>query len=411
MKLSIIIPCFNEQKYIREIIDRVLTVNLPEGIEREVVVVDDGSRDQTRIILQGLTDRVKVIFKEKNEGKGSALKAGFREATGDYITIQDADLEYNPADYRVMLRPILAKEAEIVFGSRNLNADNKASSQLFFYGGWFLTKIFNFLFGTKITDITTCYKLFPASLAEKLIFLPSNDFVFDGVELTYVLAKSGLRLVEVPITYQGRGKKEGKKIKISDGIKFVLAMLRIKLDLDDIIQNLRYGKALQLIKSNSFLLDIGCGQDCSLLYKVRNRIKFGYGLDKKLKNWESGNLKIIGFDFDSNLPLPIPPNLIDQATMLAVLEHVGYPQPTMKKVYQTLKKGGELILTTPTPAAKPVLEFLAFKMRLIDEDEIRDHKYYFSKQELLQLLKEAGFYEVEHHYFELGFNQIVVARK
>lgn len=411
MKLSIVIPCYNEERYIQEIISRVQAALLPQALEKEIIVVDDGSWDGTRAILARLGSDIQVILKEKNEGKGSALKAGFRAATGDYIIVQDADLEYNPDDYGVLLKPILEGRAQIVFGSRNMNARNQSSSALFFYGGRALTGAFNVLFGSRLTDITTCYKLFPSSLVDQLIFLPSNDFVFDGVEFTYVLTKSNFSLIEVPITYRPRHTNEGKKIRISDGIKFLLAMLRIKLGLDVFIRYLRYRQMARLIHQGVVLVDVGCGREGFLLHRMKHTIKHGYGIDKKIKDWEKDNITIKGFDFDGKIPPPLPAACADQATMLAVLEHVLHPEFTLQSIYRLLKDGGELILTTPTPLSKPILEFLAYRLRLIDEGEIRDHKHYFSKQELIALLQKIGFKDIRHRYFECGVNQIAIARK
>lgn len=411
MKLSIVIPCYNEQRSIQEIISRVQAVVLPQGVEKEIIIIDDGSSDGTRAILAGLPSEIRIILKEKNEGKGSALKVGFREAAGDYIIVQDADLEYDPRDYAVILKPILEGQARIVFGSRNMNKRNKPSSGLFFYGGRALTSLFNILFGSRFTDITTCYKAFPSSLVDRLIFLPSNDFVFDGVDFTYALWKSGVPIQEVPIGYYPRHAKDGKKIKMSDGIKFVLAMLRIKIGLDVFIRYLRYRQMSRLIRSGAVLLDVGCGREGFLLHRMKEKIKHGYGIDKKIKDWKSGNITIIGFDFDSKAYPPLPEGFADQATMLAVLEHVMYPEYTLASIYRSLKNGGEIILTTPTPLSKPILEFLAYRLRLIDEEEIRDHKHYFSKKELIALLQKIGFKNIRHNYFEWGVNQITIARK
>lgn len=411
MKLSIVIPCYNEERSIQEIISRVQAAVLPQGVEKEIIVVDDGSRDKTRALLAGLPSGVKVILKEKNEGKGSALKIGFREATGNYIIVQDADLEYDPADYAVILQPILEGRAQIVFGSRNMYKGNTPSSKLFFYGGRALTYAFNVLFGSHFTDITTCYKAFPSSLVDQLIFLPSNDFVFDGVDFTYALFKSGLPFQEVPIRYYPRHAEDGKKIKMSDGVKFMLAMLRIKIGLDVFIRYLRYRQLSRLVNHGAVLLDVGCGREWFLLHRMKQVIKHGYGIDKKIKDWEEGNITIKGFDFDGKVHLPLPEAFVDQAVMLAVLEHVMYPEFTLQNIYRVLKDGGEFILTTPTPFSRPILEFLAYRLRLIDEEEIRDHKHYFSKKELVALLQNIGFKNITHKYFELGVNQIVIARK
>ena len=230
-KLSIIIPCYNEEKTIEEVLERVKLAPLPEGWSKEIIIVDDCSTDRTREIIKKYQNELRVVFKEKNQGKGSALKEGFKIVSGDYILIQDADLEYDPRDYLKLLEPIIENKADIVFGSRVLNKNNVSFSQVYFYGGLLISKIFNLLFGTKLTDIATCYKLFPRSLAPKLIYLSSNDFVFDVIELTHQLVLNG-RIVEVPISYKARSRKEGKKINWRHGVKCLFSMLKIKFNLD-----------------------------------------------------------------------------------------------------------------------------------------------------------------------------------
>jgi dolichol-phosphate mannosyltransferase len=411
MKLSIVIPCYNEKKYITEVIRRVQNTTLPSGVEREIIIVNDGSTDNTEEILKKFSTDIHVINKVKNEGKGAAVKLGLQSVKGDYVIIQDADLEYYPEDYQKLLEPVLQGKSDVVFGSRNLNMKNRAFSKAFYYGSMLLTKNFNILFNTHFTDIFSCYKLFPATFIEDLIFQPSNDFVFDGVELTYVLAKRASRTQEVPIAYKSRNRSEGKKIKAIDGVKSLLAMLRIKSGLDQFIRNLRAKEAIHEIKKDAIVLDVGCGKDCFLLRQVKDTIKFGYGIDKKIKSWKNNHLNITEFDFDNFVPFPFKDHFFDQVTSLAVLEHVYHPEFMVEQIYRCLKKDGQIILTTPSKAAKPVLEFLAFKLRLIDEEEIRDHKHYFSKQELLDLFKKIGFKDIKHQYFELGFNHLIIARK
>lgn len=410
MKLSIIIPCYNEDKYLAGVIKQVQNVQLPAGIEQEIIIINDGSTDQTEQILKNCTDVI-VIHKEKNEGKGAAVKLGLQSVTGDYVIIQDADFEYMPEEYSKLLQPILEKKADVVFGSRNLKPENRSYSRFFYVGSSLLTFLFNMFFATRFSDIFSCYKVFPASYIENLIFLPSNDFVLDGIELTYALSRQAKNIIEVPISYKSRSRTEGKKIWAGDGIKCMLAMIRIKSGLDQYIRNLRVKEVVHEIKKDAVVLDVGCGKECYLLRTIKDNVAHCYGIDKKIKSWKAQKLAITEFDFDAFVPFPFEDNFFDQVTSSAVLEHVYHPEFMLEQIYRCLKKDGQILLTTPSTAAKPVLEFLAFRLRLIDEEEIRDHKHYFSKRELLNLFKKIGFKDVKHSYFELGFNHFMIARK
>lgn len=244
MTLSIIIPCFNEAGTIRELIGRVRAAKLPPQWQKEIIIVDDGSRENTITALHTiLVDEpdVRVIFKEKNGGKGSALKAGFVKATGDYIIIQDADLEYNPNDYSRLLAPILEGKTTVVFGSRTKGSNAVPFSQTYFYGGLLVTWLFNLAFGTRLSDVATCYKIFPRSLAQELAQLPSDDFVYDVIELSYTAARH-TEIIEVPISYDSRTRKEGKKINWRHGLRCVLAIccLRVGLDLPTGMRVMRF---------------------------------------------------------------------------------------------------------------------------------------------------------------------------
>lgn len=414
MKLSIIIPCFNEEKTIKQVLNATCSTLLPPGWDREVIIVDDGSKDGTRDVLRSLKqihENVKIIYKDRNEGKGSSLKVGFAAASGDYIIIQDADTEYDPQDYAKLLTPILKKEATIVFGSRILEKNNVPFNMVYFYGGLAVTKIFNLFFRTKLGDITTCYKLFPASIVHDLIYLPSNDFVFDAVELTHVLVQSG-KIKEVPIRYTARTKKEGKKLNWKHGVRCFFSILRIRFDTDGFIRKLRYRMVIKHIKHGN-ILDVGCGPNFHFLCSVKDKISIGYGIDKKTQDFSSDKLKIFSHSFDSKEYVPFPPEIpsVDQVFMLAVLEHLHYPKETLDKLYAVLKEGGEIHITTPSTFARPILEFLAFRLHIIDEAEIQDHKRYFSKEALIETFKQAGFSEISHKYFEFGLNHMVSAKK
>lgn len=225
--LSVVIPAYNEENSIRDIIEKVSKVKLPNGWDKEIIIVDDKSTDSTGEIISTYNSNHKVVLKTINGGKGSALKEGFKVAKGDYVIIQDADLEYNPDEYTKLLAPIISGEAEIVFGSRVHGLNNVAYSKVYYYGGLLLSKIFNICFGTRLTDVATCYKVFPSKYLPGLIKLPADDFVYDFAELTHHLATNG-NIIEVPISYNSRTSKEGKKLNAMHGFRCLKRVLELK---------------------------------------------------------------------------------------------------------------------------------------------------------------------------------------
>jgi len=225
-KLSIIIPAFNERDNILELLKKVEAVDLGD-IEKEIIIVDDFSTDGTRDIIKALEKKYKVICQDKNYGKGFALRTGFKHATGDYIIIQDADLEYDPADYKVMIQAVEKEKARVVYGSRRLKKDNQKYSGLSFYlGGIMVTFITNILYGTKITDEPTCYKMFRKDILDN-IDLKCMRFEFCP-EITAKIAKMGEKIIEVPIRYYPRHVNEGKKMCWMDGLEAVKILMQLK---------------------------------------------------------------------------------------------------------------------------------------------------------------------------------------
>ena len=223
MKLSVIIPVYNEKSTIIKIIERVKDV----PIEKEIIVVDDGSTDGTRETLHNLhSPDLKIILKEKNEGKGAAIREGLKYLTGDVVVIQDADLEYNPEDWIKMLKIMEGEKAEVVYGSRVLGKGEK-SSIAFYLGGRFLSLLTNFLYRTRITDEPTCYKMFRTDLI-KSIELKCKGFEFCP-EVTAKIARKGYKIYEVPVSYKPRKIKEGKKIRWKDGLVAIYTLLKYRI--------------------------------------------------------------------------------------------------------------------------------------------------------------------------------------
>ncbi len=219
--LSIIIPCYNEKNTIEALLSKVSDLNIPNW-DIEIIIIDDGSKDGTRDILNKYKNKYKVIFHEKNGGKGSAVKTGITHSSGDYLIIQDADLEYEPAEIKSLVEELEKNPENVIYGSRNLHHVKRKGMYIPRIGVWFVTKQFNFLFNSKLTDLWTCYKLFPKEV--------SDQFVSGGFDSELIfsarIAKKGYKISEVPISHKPRSVKEGKKIKYRDGIKGIIVLLK-----------------------------------------------------------------------------------------------------------------------------------------------------------------------------------------
>ncbi|MFH0749605.1 MAG: glycosyltransferase family 2 protein [Candidatus Gottesmanbacteria bacterium] len=223
-KLSIIMPVYNEEKTIDEILKRVCEMKLPLW-EKEIFVIDDGSNDGTREKLKKWEKIVKVIYKEKNEGKGSAISIGFSKATGDIILIQDADLEYSPSDYPILLSPFDNDKIDVVYGSRFLGAH---LSTMFVYaqGNKFVTFVTNILFNTNITDMETGFKVMRKHVIDGMT-IHAKRFDMEP-EITAKILKKGCQIYEVPISYFGRKFSDGKKLTWRDGIIALLTLIKYR---------------------------------------------------------------------------------------------------------------------------------------------------------------------------------------
>ncbi|MBU4348421.1 glycosyltransferase family 2 protein [Patescibacteria group bacterium] len=227
-KLSIIIPAYNEKGTIREIIQKIKNVDL-KGIEKEIIVVDDGSKDGTRDILKTISD-IKYIFHEKNLGKGGAVKTGFQNATGDILIIQDADLEYDPNEYCEVIRPILEGKTEVVLGYRIMPKRDLRRHKSLYWLSWFgnhaITLLTNVLYLNNAREYEACYKAFTKKLIDS-IPIKTNGFEYDN-ELVCKILKRGYKTVDVPIHYYPRNYSEGKKINWKDGIKILWTITKYR---------------------------------------------------------------------------------------------------------------------------------------------------------------------------------------
>lgn len=232
MTLSIIIPVYNEKKTILELIRNVVAVDFPYNYE--IIIIDDGSNDGTEKIIRNLETAdfanagipIKTFFFSQNQGKGASLRYAFQKAQGEIIVVQDADLEYNPQDILKLVQPILENKAKVVYGSRALVETCRSSHYLFYFGNKLISFLFWLFYQSKITDPTTCYKVFKKDIIANHIF-HLKGFDFES-ELTSKFLKSGEQILELPISYHGRSFQEGKKINWRDGFRAIKALIKCR---------------------------------------------------------------------------------------------------------------------------------------------------------------------------------------
>ena len=428
MKLSVIIPAYNEINTIGEILSRVLEVDLP----KEVIVVDDYSTDGTREFLREWEaarkkepkDEVRILYQPQNIGKGAALRSGFQAATGDLVIIQDADLEYHPEEYSKLIEPILDGRADVVYGSRFLGTPRRVLMFRHTLGNKLLTFFSNLCTDLNLTDMETGYKVFKKEVLDHL-HLKSNRFGFEP-EVTAKVAKMNYRLYEVPISYSGREYWEGKKINWMDGLRAIFSIVRYNFfdwETEDIVyqtlQNMkrlhRYNRWI-FSKFQPFLgrrvLEIGSGignitkflldRDLVIATDVEPKyLSLLKNIFGKYKKFTVERLSIPGAEIERYRSYHI-----DSVICFNVLEHIEQDKAALRNIYDLLEPGGRFLLLVPS---HPWL------YGSLDQ-HLGHHKRY-RKRELRSMLEAMGFRVIYLRYFNrigiLGWflNSKVLRRK
>lgn len=406
MKLSVIVPVYNEVFTIEEILRRVAIVDIP----KEIIVVDDRSTDGTAEILKGLGGDaglgvpLKVVFHDHNRGKGAAIRTGLREVTGDVIVIQDADLEYDPQDYHKLLQPIRDGRADVVYGSRFRGEVRRV---LYFWhslGNWLVTMLSNMLTNLNLTDMETGYKMFRREILEGL-HLKSDGFGFEP-EVTFKVARGGWRIYEVPISYSGREYWEGKKITWKDGVATIGILLKYAL-LDDRGVEHRTLDALQrAARYNGWVaerllpfvgrrvLEVGAGVGTMTRYFATRAHVYATDRDphylRILQNTfgDRKNFTVRAFDLEKENALALEGHSVDTIVAINVLEHIEDDTAALRKLHRILIPGGRLILFVP---AMPILHGSL--------DRNLGHFRRYAKGNLQAKLEASGFAVQELAYF------------
>lgn len=403
--LSIIIPVFNEVSTLESILKKVIEAPLPEGIGKEIIIVDDGSSDGTHKLYPEIEKRVaKVLIHEVNQGKGAALRTGIKAATGDFLIVQDADLEYDPNEYIRLIEPLLEDRADVVYGSRFLS--EKGRRVLYFWhtvGNQCLTLLSNMFTDLNLTDMETCYKMFRRSVIQD-IKIEENRFGFEP-EITAKLAKKRVRFYEIGISYNGRTYEEGKKIGIRDLFRAVYCIIRYSV----------FSRSEDVGKQTLERMETYGGYADYIIQHLRphfgdRALEFGAGigtiahrnLDRErlfVTEYNEGYMDTLHRLFDPldhvsvhqmDIANPLPELLeeeIDTVYSSNVLEHIKDDEAAMDGVYQLLKPGGRFVFLVP-----------AFPQLYSPLDRNLEHYRRYTKTSAIRKLRRAGFSVKKAYY-------------
>lgn len=428
--LSVLIPVYNEQAYLRRLVDRVVAAKLPEGLSKELIIVDDCSTDRTPEVIESLLNQnylnvtIKAFKQPQNAGKGAAIRRAIEEMCGDYAIIQDADLEYDPNDYEAVLRPILEGRADVVYGSRF--APREMKKVLFYHhkqANVFLTFLSNITSGLDLTDMETCYKAFRSEVL-KSIPLRSNRFGIEP-EITAKIAKRGFSVYEVPISYHGRQYYQGKKINWRDGISAVWTIFKYWViddcyfDSDefrirstpDFSRNYLIGvvdRSLPYCGNTILQLEAGIGL-MSRFLPQKERLCLTESNPKSLavlENMYDGNAIVDIRSFDLSDHESAPPGKFDTVLMFDYLQLQDDEKQVLLRAKELLGESGKLLITVPHHP------WLFGSM-----DKIRGNRRRYTKKQIKKVLAESGYKVVRCQNFNsLSFivwflNFVVLKRK
>ena len=407
--LSVIMPVYNERYLVGAMLNQLVNLEVEGVSDLEIIIVDDGSTDGTLGILEEFAasspGRFKLIKHETNRGKGAAVRKGIEAATGDLIVFQDADLEYDPADFSRMVRPFLVDGADVVFGSRFASAERRRvllfRHQL---GNRLITFVSNLFTDLNLTDVETCYKMLRAPLL-KSIPLRSNDFAME-IEITAKVAKRQCTIFEVPISYRGRSYREGKKIGWRDGIKALYTAFKYWI-IDDLYRDDAYGGQIlhSLDRARRFngwmadairpwlgarVLEIGAGIGNITNWMIPRDLYVASDINPNylhyLQNFAAGKpyLRIAKVDLEDPETFADLQQSFDSVICLNVLEHVKDPLVSLRNIFDALEPGGRLLLYVPSGPK-----------RYSTLDEALGHRCRYDRKSLQSELTSTGF-EIEH---------------